>query len=383
MANINVLTPSWCAAIDPVARDENVAPNEITPPLLHTRAFWLVQIAAWLTFAVVVFVPALALSVFEGTRTPAVIIRVACNTALGFVLSSTMATAYVRIPPKRLEGAAAVRIALTASSLGAILWALAEISVLHAIGTHPVTEPSLKYILVLARAFLFLGLWSTVFLVLLLSHRVRVTAAEATRLAARAAKAQIQMLRAQLNPHFLFNTLNSVVTLIGQNPAKAQSMVRDLSELLRAALADIDAPNHTVADDLEFVRLYLNCERIRFEDRLKVSVDVPASLHHLPLPSMTLQPLVENAIKHGRRDHPFVELRIEGRETPNGAELAVRNRGHLGTPTMPGTGTGLENARTRLRIRFPESGKIHLTEEDGWVMARVSFDVRHESRDSR
>ena len=114
------------------------------------------------------------------------------------------------------------------------------------------------------------------------------------------AQARLGALKAQLQPHFLFNTLNAIVVLVRQQKGQqAEETLARFSDLLRAVLADMDAQEVTLARELEYLRLYLSIEQLRFSDRLRVDIDVDRELLDAAVPHMALQPIVENAIRHG------------------------------------------------------------------------------------
>ena len=114
------------------------------------------------------------------------------------------------------------------------------------------------------------------------------------------AQARLGALKAQLQPHFLFNTLNAIVVLVRQQKGQqAEETLARFSDLLRAVLADMDAQEVTLARELEYLKLYLSIEQLRFSDRLHVDIDVDPELLDAAVPHMGLQPIVENAIRHG------------------------------------------------------------------------------------
>ncbi|WP_458390335.1 sensor histidine kinase [Sphingomonas sp. F9_3S_D5_B_2] len=187
--------------------------------------------------------------------------------------------------------------------------------------------------------------------------------------------AQLRALRYQVNPHFLFNTLNSLSSLIiADRGEEAESMVLKLSTFFRQSLTLDTGADISLAEEIALQRLYLDIERVRFPRRLKVEVDVPEDLEKARLPALILQPLVENAIKHAvspTRD--TVILRIAAREAgPGRIAIEVTNRG--GRPLakkaaeLSGTGVGIANVRQRLSARFGNlaSCSFGATEEGGY-----------------
>ncbi len=163
-------------------------------------------------------------------------------------------------------------------------------------------------------------------------------------------QARLQALQAQINPHFLFNTLNSISSLMHRDVDAADRMLVRLSGLLRLALENVETQQVPLGDELEFLRLYLEIEQVRFGARLEVKFDVPAELLDAPVPNLLLQPLVENAIKHGiapRKQGGRVEVRAR-QEGPELA-LAVKDNG-TGSSAKSGSGGGLGLANTRARL---------------------------------
>ncbi len=200
-------------------------------------------------------------------------------------------------------------------------------------------------------------------------------AREATSLAH---QAQLQMLRYQLNPHFLFNALNSIRAMILREPERARQIVTELSEFLRYSLNG-HGPESTLGEEMQAIENYLAIQRIRFEEKLVVTTRVDPALLDLRLPGFLLHPLVENAVKYGM-ETSAPPLRIELDIGFRGEEVVFRvaNTGRLVTaaeaaPDQPrnGTGTGLNNVTQRLRLAFPNRHHFSLVERDGWVRTEI------------
>ena len=187
-----------------------------------------------------------------------------------------------------------------------------------------------------------------------------------TQLEADLSAATLRALKAQLNPHFLFNALNSVMTLITSDPPAAQRMLVRLSELLRITLATNDAQEVSVEQELELVERYLEIERIRFGDRLAVVIEADADARGSRVPALVLQPLVENAIVHGLSQRPGpgrveVRARVSG---PN-VVLSVRDDGPgVRLPSAhAGAGIGLGNLRARLERLYGAAFELAVTDD--------------------
>jgi len=176
-------------------------------------------------------------------------------------------------------------------------------------------------------------------------------------------EAQLKMLQAQIEPHFLFNTLANVSSLIDTDPALSKKLLERLNDWLRIALVRTRSDNATLGDELEMLENYLQILKIRFGDRLRWDTDVEGEARNLVFPPMLLQPLVENAVRHG------IEPKIGGGEIQIRASLCdtllrieVSDTG-VGLIGKEGGGTGLANIRARLATLYGERGR--LTIQDG------------------
>ncbi|HEX8696937.1 MAG TPA: histidine kinase [Longimicrobium sp.] len=204
-------------------------------------------------------------------------------------------------------------------------------------------------------------------------RRYRERELEAARLAVRAARleasvteARLSALRMELNPHFLFNTLNSVAGLVRRRENdQAVGVLATLGELLRITLGQREQ-EVPLELELDFLRRYLEIERVRFHDRLTVEVDVPAPLLHHPVPSLVLQPLVENAVRHGIALQPGPG-RLAIRAARRGGELVleVSDTGPGPGAVVRGGGVGLKNTRERLTRLYGERAALRLEAAPG------------------
>ena len=189
-----------------------------------------------------------------------------------------------------------------------------------------------------------------------------------------AQSAQIRALRYQLNPHFMFNTLNSIASLVGRHEAEAaEAMVENLSDFLHTTLALNPEDDITLARELELQQLYLSIEAARFADRLITHVDVPDELRGLLVPSLITQPLIENVIKHAvRKSTSPIELRILARLADGKLELTIRNSFGDAPDAMRGPpGIGLANVNERLTMRYPLESRCLAVSDDGGFCVRL------------
>ena len=183
-----------------------------------------------------------------------------------------------------------------------------------------------------------------------------------------------KVLRAQMNPHFVFNALNSIRALITEDPAKAKKGINQLSKLLRSSLLTERKKTISIAEELDTILDYLNLEKIRYEERLAWKIEVPKEISQAQIPPMLLQTLVENAIKHGIA-HSSKEglIQIKGEIASEMIHLQVINPGHLKTKGES-TGIGLLNSQNRLQLLFGETAHIDLKPLDkNHVLASVTI----------
>jgi hypothetical protein len=221
-------------------------------------------------------------------------------------------------------------------------------------------------------------LWSLLYLAFVYwcdqrAQRERVRKAEAL-----AHQARLRMLRYQLNPHFLFNALNSIGALAGEAPDRVQRMVGELSGFLRYSLLDAERLEVPLGDELRAVTHYLEVEKVRFEDDLEVGIAVEPSAAERTLPAFLVLPLVENAIKHGQRTSAMpLRIRVTGRFEHRALQIEVKNTGTWlpqSAARLAGTDTGLHNVRERLRAHYHGRHAFDVYEEGGWVHARIRID---------
>ncbi|MBU1242143.1 histidine kinase [Myxococcota bacterium] len=189
--------------------------------------------------------------------------------------------------------------------------------------------------------------------------------------------AQLRALRAQVNPHFLFNSLNSVAALIGSDPAAAREMVVRLATFFRATIAAGRQESIPLVDELALLRNYLEIEKVRFDQRLVVEEEIDPALLNLQWPPLLLQPLAENAVKYGVSSSAEpVRITLTGMLEPEYAVLSFHNGFDRAGLPAPGTGTGLAATRERFERFFGEGAAMTVEAADGEF--RVTLRVHRE-----
>jgi hypothetical protein len=211
----------------------------------------------------------------------------------------------------------------------------------------------------LGRYFLMLA-WCSLYLAMLAGEQAR-SAERREGAFRRAAKAaELRSLRYQVNPHFLFNTLNSLSALVLTGKTeRAEAMIQMISNFYRHSLADDPTSDVSLADEFELQKLYLDIEAVRFPDRLIAKYDLPEELAGAEVPGMILQPLVENSVKHAvAPSSGKVTITLAASDEYGRLAITVSNDGKASGPASHGHGIGLTNVRERIEARFGDQASI-------------------------
>ncbi len=222
------------------------------------------------------------------------------------------------------------------------------------------------------------SLWSGIYFGFHFFRRQQREETERWKLEAALASAELGALKAQMNPHFLFNCLNGLRGLVVEDPPRAQNVITRLASILRYSLQSGSTPTVTLERELQTVDDYLDLEAIRFEDRLNVRREIDPATLSAQVPPMIVQTLVENAIKYGVSRYPDAgEIVIASRLQNGEVILSITNNGRI-EPNSESTGLGLKNATERLRRLFGNSASISLAQSaQGLVTAMIRVPEQH------
>jgi len=197
--------------------------------------------------------------------------------------------------------------------------------------------------------------------------------AEQERLARQLSETQLRLLRAQIEPHFLFNTLGAVQQLAEHGAPRAAELTAHLIDFLRGSMSDMRSEQVTLETEFGLVESYLRVMQIRLGERLRYRIDLPPALAATPIPSMLVLTLAENAIKHGIE--PSLaggEIVVDAHDDAGTVRIGVRDSG-VGMSDTPGAGTGLDNVRHRLRLAYGEGACLLLSEAEPGLLAEISI----------
>ncbi len=234
------------------------------------------------------------------------------------------------------------------------------------------------------------SVWTAIYAYVLSLRRAKRLESESLRFELLAKDAELRALQSQVNPHFFFNSLNSVRALIYESPDAAAQMIDQLAHLMRYTLSSGDKATVDLRAEIEAVRVYLAIEKIRFEERLRPVFDIDESLGDTQIPPMALQTLVENAVKYGVERSAgngmgSGEIRISVKRASGAVVVSIANQGSLVSTSDRGildgratslkslrsTQLGIENTQKRLALLSGAAAQLTLIERDGWVVATL------------
>ncbi len=230
------------------------------------------------------------------------------------------------------------------------------------------------FLFLTAQPLLYFSLWTAVYLIIYFFRNYKQEEVEKWQLQTAVKDAELIALKAQINPHFLFNALNNIRALILEDHMKARDMVSHLSELLRYSIQFNDNEKVTIREELEIVNKYLELESIHYENRLHYEINVSEDLMKCRIPPMLIQLMAENAVKHGiSQIKNGGDILVDvGREGKN-LLLTVSNTGKL--KKNLGNGIGLRNATERIRILFDKEPDLELKQVGDMVSSRLQLPI--------
>ncbi len=222
--------------------------------------------------------------------------------------------------------------------------------------------------------FLFLIIWNLIYFTYHYIEKSRQEQLDKVRLQSLVKELELKTIKAHINPHFIFNALNSIRALVDENPERARQAITELSNILRSSMQGEKKETASLQKELNIVKDYLALEHIRFEDRLKVEFDVDEDTLDQPVPPMMLQTLVENAIKHGiskRMDGGVIKIISDFKLDEH--QLVVQNTGHLNGDFNP-DGFGINSTQNRLMLLYGDKARFEIkNNSDNMVEAIVTM----------
>ena len=358
------------------------------------RLFWTLQLGGWAFWGV--FVKYIYTTQILNERPPYYYIYVPVITVIGVLLTLGLRYLY-RWVLQRPAWAQVLAFAI-GTAAASYLWMYSRAFIfrtwiadekdfgewMEKLGAAAELYENVSYISTFTSAWIMMAAWSVLYFAIKYHRMFQDISESALRSAAMAHEAQLKMLRYQLNPHFLFNTLNAISTLVlEQDTELANRMVNKLSKFLRFSLDNDPLQKITLEAELEAIGLYLGIEKVRFEERLNLEQEIELEARRALIPSLLLQPLVENAIKYGiTRAEEGGTIRIAARVFAGELLLEVSDNGpgvELVDGQIPGAcGVGLRNTRERLHELYGERHLFRLSRTDPHgltVFIRIPFET--------
>lgn len=338
--------------------------------------FWRFQLGGWLAFTVFSF--PLKWVVFE--TMPSSVVVSLYRDGLGFILTLGMREIYRRVYSRKIRPIFVTVVVCATSIVGGAI--LTVFSLLFHSALDFEEEKILVSPVIFAIFYFRTGLcacWSILYFGI---KRIRDGMDRDLRLAhaeARRREAELQMLRAQMNPHFLYNALNAAIAGVGKPGQHLKELLQALAEYLRYSLTHRNDDLVPLGEEYDAIANYLTVEKARFRDALEIDCQIHACARDALVPGILIQPLVENAIKHGRKTSPApLQVRlVVTRLSVDRVMIEVSNSGSWIEPeTSKGIGgVGLQNLRQRLSLLYPEADTFSIINLNGWVSVRLEIPV--------
>ncbi|MBL7985683.1 MAG: histidine kinase [Flavobacteriales bacterium] len=343
------------------------------PSVRRTLFYWATQLIAWTAYVVLFGLGLYLNDQYSAGQGYALLLTLCIGVSVSHVLRNV-------IRRKRLTegtlGTALPRMALSAVGLGFVA-ALLQ-AVLHDL-LFPYATPMLSgqfsalYEQFIAWVIMLL-VWGVCYFAYQWFLRGRKEEIRNLRLESANRDGQLATLRAQLNPHFMFNALNGIRALIDEDPARAKQAITQLSAILRNAMATVKRRTVPLGEELDIVKDYLALERMRFEERLRTRFDIDPTLERETVPPMLLQTLVENAVRHGiAKLTQGGEVNISVQRGDHGMIVRVSNTGTYVEGKVNGSGIGLSGTRKRLAMIYGPEATLRIHNQAGMVVTEVDI----------
>jgi len=359
----------------------------MTPEVAYRRihSFWKLQILGWLAYTVIYGFHIYLFRDFNAAG----LMRLGVNMGIGFLLTSALRPVYHRIDFKSWNLLSMACLTILLSILVSFIWIFAGRAVLSVFVAEQGKMAAHKWFRIIDAVFFDTALivtWSSLYFTLKLWREWMAQSESTGKAELLMQKAQLQMLRYQLNPHFLFNALNSIRALISEDKKAAKALITELSEFLRYSLVTKNHADVPLGEEIEAVRHYFAIEKKRYEKKLMVRFQVDPAAEEFPVMPFIIHPLAENAIQHGMKTSPMplkidVDIAMQNNEA---LSLAVRHTGKWvnhggngravngnGYPVNGNGESNLENIRQRLNHAYPGRHRFSVEEGKDGVSVRI------------
>ncbi len=345
--------------------------------ITKNRLFWILQISGWVVFYLIYQLLYYREYLGDLSRVASIV----SSYISGFAVTLLLRELYKKFNYDIRSIPQILLIITIASFVFANIWFWVDIGLTHALGAYSTVLERLdvpRYIShIWSNTFVFVA-WSSLYFGIKFWFDFQTQRTKTEQANALAQSAQLQMLRYQLNPHFLFNSLNSIRALVEEDKSRAKGMITELAEFLRYSLISKNYSDVPFKDELEAMKHYLAIEKTRYEENLEVHYEIDPSAENYPVLSFLIHPLIENALKYGMQTSPKpLQITISAKVKNNVFNVEICNTGKWlenGNKNNESTGTGLENVRRRLSNAFPERHKLIINKSDSKVCVIIEID---------
>ncbi len=332
--------------------------------------YWLVQIIGWLFYGILLFI-----TIYKNTNNQfklSVVLLLVLNSIIGITLSHFLRFLYRRKKYFHFNARQLIPRIIIYSGLVSITYTLISKLFSLLIFISFLKWDLLTFLLNTTSIFVVFILWSSIYITYLLFEESRKKEIYNLMITKTQTDLELQNLRSQLNPHFLFNSLNAIRALIEIDPSKAKNGINLLSNLLRSTLRLNSDKLVTINKEMELVEAYLELEKIRFEERLIYIKNIDENCLNIQIPAFTIQTLVENSIKHGiskliNGGSISINIQLDNEK----CKISVINSGNLSNKVD--LGIGLENLKKRLKLQYTEKFTFSIRELTNFVEAEIQI----------
>lgn len=344
------------------------------------KIYWMCQITGWVMFIVIELLIAYAGGNIDGRNSLLIIylgfLGLVFTHVYRFIMKKgNWFTLEYKVISIRVFVASFAIAAIIVAALFTIVWV-----------THILPANARMLGLILANQFfifLILIIWSLVYVIIHYVENFRSTEIEKLIWEAAVKDFELKTLKSQLNPHFMFNAMNSIRALIEENPPRAKEAITQLSNIFRYSLRIERVETVPLEDEIRVMEDYLALEKVRYEERLRYVVEVDNETRHIEIPPMMIQTLVENAIKHGVSKIPGGgEISITARAGAGKLAIRIENTGTLSEENVKNSqGFGISNTKQRLHLLYGTNATFNLANENGKVVVQIVIPTGVEKND--
>lgn len=338
--------------------------------------FWVINISGWILLTIVY----LLLYYPSQLKDPKIVIGLLLSKFTGFLCSVALRYFYKKINFKSYSIIKLVLGGVLISLVASHLWFILDFTISIPLqGLKGLVDAYFifnVYLKTIWSGFFTLYFWSTLYFVIKFWLEWTEQKKQTEQAILLAQSAQLQMLRYQVNPHFLFNSLSSLRALVRINQNKAEEMILQISKFLRYSLVTKKNNQVLLGEELEAIGHYFDIERVRFEDKLQTQLDIDPKANEFLIPSFLIHPIIENAIKYGMDTSPMpLNIQLKAKVAGSVLQLDIINTGHWVNEgekrSNNGTGIGLKNVKQRLDLAFPNRNSFKIIKEQNKVHIKI------------